>query len=161
MSVAETAEVYGAAECQPQNAGAGLLPFSYLRGHPWGRPGAGAQQEKLGSPQHSTAKDPKLMRSLHHQLSSTPQTPENSGCRARAVLPLDSRFTSSKGSHKKTKNNNQESHLMIKTQKIQKSSKLHFQLKSGKFFCQIPKQKDQWKNYLSFKVSVGNWKKIW
>lgn len=68
MSVAETAKVYGAAEYQPQKPGAELLPFSYILGHSWGKPWAGAQ-EKLGSPQHSTAEDPTLVRSFHQQLS--------------------------------------------------------------------------------------------
>lgn len=44
----------------------------------WGTTGrkqwAGARQGQIGTPQHSIAKDPKLMRSFRHQLRSTSQT---------------------------------------------------------------------------------------
>lgn len=56
MPVAETANVCGAAEDQPQKPGAELLPFSYITGLPWGKPQAGAPQGKRGSPQHTLPK---------------------------------------------------------------------------------------------------------
>ena len=88
---------------------------------------------QTGSPQPSRARDPELMLSCHHQLSSTVQTSHSSGHRVRAVLPLGSRFTSKLFTSKKKKITIILSHLK-RTQEIRKSSKLYFQLESGIFF---------------------------
>lgn len=153
-AVAETASACGAAVSKaPQSLQPGRRHPGCIMGRAvgtaQGTQQAGACLGQTATRQHSITKGPKLMRSLHHQLSSTLQTSETLGetrgqfCHQAA------------GSHRKKAA--QESHHVIANTGDLKTLPVEFPIEiKNFFFAKYQSKNNSGKKDVLFKVLVGN-----